>query len=112
MYIHTTNIQGNNSLQEEAYQTQSTATEMNASETMKIKAIQACSFEIEIPQLKCQKTTDQVQNAPKYVTQFGLYLDEQGIVRDGGRIRCLTTKTPIYFPGNTISLHKNTEVHK
>ena len=79
-----------------------TASELNDAETMWIKSVQANSFDKEIRFLTRKKTKDESSITPNYVTQFGLYLDQLGVVRCGGRIGNSTLpsncKNPILLP--------------
>ena len=76
------------------------ASNINDAEVLWIKSIQANSFGNEIRYLK-RKTTECITE-PKYVKQFGLYLDERGIIRCRGRIGNSTLspncKYPILLP--------------
>ena len=58
-----------------------TAAEVKEAETSWIKAIQASAFEKELSHLNGKETT-----VPVRVKQFGLFLDENGVVRCNGRI--------------------------
>lgn len=74
------------------------ATEVKQAEWYWIKTIQSSSFEDEInfPTKKCQLL------APPRVKQFGLYLDDVGILRFKGRLNnadlSITSKNPVLLP--------------
>ena len=75
-----------------------TSCEIDEAESRLIKDIQAKSFSKEIEFLKENKKT----TPPLYVTQFGLYLDNNEILKCKGRLKNATlsdsSKNPIILP--------------
>jgi len=76
-----------------------TASEIHQAETIWIKSIQGSSFSKEIDFLS---TRNSGSSAPLYVSQFGLFLDEQCILKCKGRLNNasldLGSKNPILLP--------------
>ena len=74
------------------------AQELNQAEKHWIKTVQKASFAKELDFLESQKGTF----PPVYVTQLGLFLDDQGIIRCKGRASnaplSQPSKNPILFP--------------
>lgn len=74
------------------------ATELNRAEVLWIRCVQAQAFEKEIAYLKGSTTTGK----SPYVDQFGLFLDDQNLLRCKGRINeaklSITEKNPILLP--------------
>ena len=75
-----------------------TASEINDAEIAWIKSVQANPFENQIRYFARKKTKEECLASPKYVTQFGLYVDQQGIVRYGGRIGNSTLSSNCIHP--------------
>ncbi|CAB4028195.1 Hypothetical predicted protein, partial [Paramuricea clavata] len=109
-------------VQEENEQRELTASEINDAENAWIKSVQANPFENEIRYLARKKTKEECLASPKYVTQFGLYVDQQGIVRCVGRIGDSTLSSncihPILLPSRHYFVelliehtHKHTVLH-
>ncbi|XP_028400806.1 uncharacterized protein LOC114523939 [Dendronephthya gigantea] len=75
-----------------------TAAELRQAEELWVRAVQQFSFKDELDFLLSNKTAV----APTYVTQFGLYIDEQSLIRCAGRIRNAplseSSKNPILLP--------------
>ena len=106
----------------DSVQRELTASEINDAEIAWIKSVQANPFENEIRYFARKKTKEECLASPKYVTQFWLYVDQQGIVRCGGRIGNSTLSSncihPILLPSrhHFVKLliehtHKHTVLH-
>ena len=74
--------------------------ELRQAEELWIKAVQKNSFEEELKFLSSNK----VSIPPTYVAQFGLYVDEQSLIRCAGRIKNAhlpnSSKCPVLLPKN------------
>ena len=78
--------------------------DINEAETTWIKSIQASSFPKEIEFLSRDPKKSEHLTPPSYVTQFGLYFDNEGVIRCKGRINNaslpIPAKNPILLPSN------------
>ena len=76
--------------------------ELDEAETTWIKVVQASSFTEEIEFLSRDRANNEHLSPPIYVTQFGLYFDENGVVRCKGRINNAplpeNARNPILLP--------------
>ena len=74
--------------------------ELRQAEELWIQAVQKNSFEEELKFLSSNK----VSTPPTYVAQFGLYVDEQSLIRCAGRIKNAhlpnSSKCPVLLPKN------------